>query len=283
MRGRIKTRNSGDTPGSGSSKRQALFAAIILLILGFISIFAGLIVPYDPLVQNIDERLQRPSSVHIFGTDGFGRDVFSRVVYGVRVSLYVALLSVVSAVILGIPIGAYTAYRGGWLDLAISRIVDTFLGFPFIVLAVIVVVALESSPTSVAVAIASVLLPRIIVLTRTAALAVKNEPYIDAASMIGAGNRRVVFFHLLPNCIGPPFVQAVGYFGTAIATESILSYLGLGVPPPYPSWGRMIQEGTRLYFEAAPWLVIFPGFTLFAMVIGFSWFAENLRRTMNGS
>ena len=135
--------------------------AIFLLIFGLTAIFAGLISPHDPLEQHTDKRLLPPSSDHIFGTDGFGRDVFSRVLYGLRVSLYVALLSVSSAFIIGVPIGAYAAYRGGWLDLVIGRIVDTFLGFPFIVLALIIVVAMGSSSTSVAVAVATVLLPRI--------------------------------------------------------------------------------------------------------------------------
>ncbi len=266
-------------PNYRSVRRPTAIFAAFLFFLALVAIFAGYVSPYDPLEQNSDERLLPPSTSHIFGTDGFGRDVFSRVLHGARISLYVALLSVVSSVIFGIPIGAYAAYRGGWLDLAITRIADTFLGFPFIVLAVIIVVALKSSPTSVAVAVAVVLLPRIIVLTRTTAIVVKHEPYIDAARMIGAGSRRVVFFHLLPNCTGPSLTQAIGSFAAAIATESILSYLGLGVPPPYPSWGRMIQEGTRLYFEAAPWLVIFPGLALFVLVFGFSWFAEKIRKT----
>ena len=262
----------------GRKIRRIIIAAFVLAILAFAAVFTGAISPYDPLVQDANARLLPPSSEHIFGTDGFGRDVFSRVLYGFRVSLYVALLAVVSSAVLGLPIGAYAAYRGGWFDLLIGRIAETFLGFPFIVLALIIIVSLESSATSVGIAVAAVLLPRIIIVTRTAALTEKNEPYIDAARMTGAGHVRIVLLHLLPNCAGPPLTQAVGFFGTAIATESILSYLGLGVPPPYPSWGRMIQEGTRSFFETAPWLVIFPGLAIFILVLGFSWFSEHLGR-----
>ena len=260
-------------------RKTALAAAAILFLIALIIVFAGLISRYDPLEQNIALRLSPPSSSHIFGTDGFGRDVLSRVLHGGQVTLYVALFSVTVAVLIGIPLGAYAAYSGGRQDLIIGRIVDAFLGFPFIILAVIIVVALESSPTSVAVAIAAVLAPRITVLTRTSALLVIQEPYIHAAKATGAGNGRIVFLHVLPNCVGPPLSQAVGYIGTAIATESTLSYLGLGVPPPYPSWGRMIQEGTTLFFDSAPWLVAFPGMALLLLVVCFSLLSDFMQKS----
>lgn len=256
----------------------AALTVTLLLVLALLIAFAGTLSSYDPLEQDIAQRLSPPSSNHPFGTDGFGRDVLSRVLHGGRITLYVALFSVAAATLIGIPLGAYAAYTGGWQDLIVGRIVEAFLGFPFIVLAIIIVVALESSPTSVAIAIAAVLTPRIAQLTRTSALLVVREPYIEAAKATGAGNARIVVLHLLPNCAGPPLSQAVGYIGTAITTESVLSYLGLGVPPPHPSWGRMIQEGTRSFFESAPWLVIFPGLALFLFVIFFSVLGEYLRR-----
>ncbi len=261
-----------------SRKPASIALAGILTVFALVAVFAGSLSPYDPLEQNIEGRLAPPTLTHPFGTDGFGRDVFSRVLYGARVTFYVASVSVLIAVIIGIPLGAYAAYTGGWPDLIIGRIVDTFLGFPFIVLAVIIVVALEPSSTSVALAISAVLTPRIIVFTRTSAILVKQELFIEAAKTAGAGKARIVFLHLLPNCIGPPLSQAIGYIGTAVATESILSYLGLGVPPPYPSWGRMIQEGTRLYFESAPWLVIFPGIALCLFTVGFALLGDLLQK-----
>jgi len=251
----------------------SLLAAVVL----FFSI-AGIITRYDPLEQDIDNRLQPPSSTHIFGTDGFGRDVFSRVVYGGRITLYIALSAVIVACVVGIPLGTYMAYAGGFPDLLIGRLIDSLLGFPLIVLAIIVVVALQASPVSVAIAITAIFVPRIATLTRSAAQLTNRETYIQAAVVTGAKPSRIIFRHLIPNSAGPPISQAVGYIGGAITTESTLSYLGLGVPPPYPSWGRMLQEGTRLYFESAPWLVIFPGITLCLVVVCFSLLAERLKK-----
>ncbi len=271
-------------PGSGTiwnyikRRRMIIVPIIALSACVLLAVFAGFFVRYGPLEQNIDGRLQPPSSEHIFGTDGFGRDVFSRVLHAARITLYISLLSVALACAVGIPIGTWMAYAGGIPDLLLGRLVDAFLGFPLIVLAIIVVVALRSSPTSVALAISAVFLPRIIVLSRTSAGLTKQETYIHAAKVIGAKPVRIVFLHILPNSIGPSLSQGAGYIGGAIATESILSYLGLGVPPPYPSWGRMIQEGTRLYFETAPWLVIFPGIALFLVVICFSIVTESLKK-----
>ena len=159
----------------------------------------------------------------------------------------------------------YAACRGGWFDMVTGRIVDALLGFPCIVLSIIIIVALESSPFSVAVAIAAVLTPRVARLTRANALSVRGAQFIEAARTIGAGRMRVAFRHLLPNWVRP-------------SVAAITGYLGLGVPPPYPSWGRMIQEGTRLYFETAPWLVIFPGLALSITVVSFTVIADRLMR-----
>lgn len=252
-----------------STLRLIVTAALVALVV-LPAAFAPVLTRYDPLEQDVSRRLLPPSRAHLFGTDGFGRDLFARVLYGARVSLYVGLLSVGSAAIIGITLGVMSAYWGGAPDLIIGRLTDVVLGFPYLVLAILVIVGLGSSPTAVAIAIATVLAPRVTRIARSSTLSAIEEPFIGAAQMIGAGRCRIVFRHLLPNCISAPLTQVSGYFGTAIATEVVLSYLGLGVPPPYPSWGRMIQEGTRLYFESAPWLVIFPGMALVLTVVGFA-------------
>lgn len=257
---------------------------VLLVLLISTAILAPAVTSHDPLAQNVETRLVGPSRGHIFGTDGFGRDIFSRILHGARVSLYVGLLSVGAATLIGISIGIFAAYRGGWFDLVTGRIADILLGFPYLVLAIVIIVALESSPTSVAVAISVVLAPRAFRLARAGAQSALKEQYIEAARTIGAGHLRIAYRHLLPNCIGPTLAQAAGFFGTAIATETILSYVGLGIPPPYPSWGRMIQEGTRLYVETAPWLVIFPGIALCLTVMSFTIIADRLRRSLaNGN
>jgi peptide/nickel transport system permease protein len=251
--------------------------AALIAIVVLPAAFAPALTRYEPLEQDVSRRLLPPSREHFFGTDGFGRDVYARVLYGARISMYVGLLSVGSSALFGISIGVISAFYGGSLDLIIGRLTDVVLGFPYLVLAILIIVALGSSPTAVAIAIATVLVPRVTRMARASALSVMEAPFISAARIVGAGRFRVMFRHLLPNCLQGPLTQITGYFGTAIATEVVLSYLGLGVPPPYSSWGRMIQEGTRLYFETAPWLVVFPSLALVITVVGFATIGDYAR------
>ena len=242
-------------------------AALIFGSIVVASTFAGCIAPIDPLEQRIETRLSPPDRNNIIGTDGFGRDVLSRTLFGSRNTLIVGILSVLVAAAIGVPTGALSAYIGGRIDLAVDRITDVFLGFPYLVLAIVVIVALTPSPVTTTGAIALVLAPRIARLTRAKVLEVKSERYVAAAIAIGAGSPTILVRHILPNCMGPILVQISGYFGTSIGIETALSYLGLGVPPPFPSLGRMLQEGTRLYLEAAPWLTIIPGAVIAVMII----------------
>lgn len=254
-----------------------LLPAILLAVAGAVTLSAPLLSKYDPLEQDVERRLLPPSAQHPLGTDGFGRDVLSRVLYGARVSLYVSVLSVGLAASIGVMIGVASAYFRGLIDFISGRLIDILLGFPSLVLAILLVISLGSSPTVVAVSIAAVLMPRIARLARAGALAALQEPFIEAAKSIGAGTVRILAMHLLPNALKPVLIQLSGYFGTAIATEAVLSYLGLGVPPPYPSWGRMIQEGTRLYLEAAPWIVLGPGAALVVIIVLFAALSERGR------
>ena len=257
------------------------FAISALLLITIAAILADVVATHDPLAQDVAQRLRPPGPEHYFGTDGFGRDVFSRVVHAARVSLLVGFLAVGMASLTGICIGLFSAYWGGKLDLLIQRVVDILLGFPFLVLALIMVVALGPASTSIAVAIAVALAPQIARLSRASALSIKSEAYVEAATAIGATPWRIMWTHLLPNSFPPVLAQVTGYFGTAVVAEAALSFLGLGVPPPFPSWGRMLQEGAYQYFEAAPWATVFPGLMLSITVLSSALLGDVLRDLMH--
>jgi len=254
----------------------ALACAMMLIGIVFLALFADLLPLQDPLAQNIPSQFESPGYESFFGTDNFGRDVFSRVIYGSRPSLYIAITSVVLGTLLGTLIGMISAYRGGWIDLVSQRVVDMLLGFPILVLAVFIVVALGPSAHAVMIAIAVAVMPQMVRLSRSRALAVREETFILAARAIGASPLRIVLRHILPHTISPVLTYATGYIGTALVAESALSFLHLGVPPPYPSWGAMLYEGW-IYLEAAPWLTIFPGIVLSITAFSFVFLGDALR------
>ena len=253
----------------------------ILLAMVMVAVFAPYIATTDPTVQDASARLAAPSGQAWFGVDNHGRDVFSRVVFGARISFYVGIMAVLIGTITGVILGVSSGYAGGWFDLLIQRVVDALLGFPSIVLAMVLVVALGPSMTNVTLAIGLILIPRMTRLSRSSALSVKEEVYVTAAQAVGCSGLRIVARHIVPNSLAPVFVLATGYLGTAIVTEASLSFLGLGIPPPAPSWGGMIQAGARGFMEAAPWLVIFPGLALSAVVFGFALFGDSLRDVLD--
>lgn len=255
----------------------ATLAMATLVSIITMALLADFVATHDPLAQDVAQRLRPPGPDHYFGTDGFGRDIFSRVVHGSRVSLYVGLLAVSMAAVTGICVGTVSAYWGGTFDLVVQRVIDVLLGFPFLVLALIMVVALGSSPTSVAIAIALAQAPQVARLSRASALSIKGESYVEVARVIGAGPYRIIWRHLLPNSFPPVLAQVTGYFGAAVVAETALSFLGLGVPPPFPSWGRMLQEGVRQYFEVAPWATVFPGLALSLTVLSSALLGDAVR------
>jgi peptide/nickel transport system permease protein len=250
-------------------------AALIAVLLAV----AALVGPFfaaDPLAQDAEARLQPPGQGHLFGTDGFGRDVLSRVLHGARVSLAIALASVAAASLIGTALGSLSGYIGGRIDLLFQRFVDLLLGFPSIVFSIVVIVSMSPSPVAIGTAILVAIAPRMARIARAAALVAATEEYVLAARALGVGPVKIVARHILPNVVRPVAAQLSVYFGTAIVAEATLSFLGLGVPPPYPSLGRMLQEGSRQYFEAAPWVTLFPGLFIAGAVVCFAMVADAL-------
>ena len=237
---------------------EGIISIGLLSVLILVAMCSSILAPHDPLAHNLDSRLDAPSLEYYFGTDGFGRDVFSRVLYGTRISLFVGGVSAFLATLVGTFIGILSAYVGGKADTIIQRILDTVIGFPFLVLILLIVVAFPDSITSIIVGITIAQVPPIARLSRSSALPLKNLDYINAAVVNGATNSRIILRHLFPNSFAPVLAQVSGYFGAAVTVDTSLGFLGLGIPPPHPSWGGMIQDGVQNYFEVAPWVTLFP-------------------------
>lgn len=255
--------------------------ACVVLVWILMAVFADSVAPHDPFAVDISRQFKGPGSEFYLGSDNLGRDQFSRIIYGSRISLYVGLGSVSVGTVIGTILGVVSAYASGKFDLIIQRVVDALMGFPSLVLALVLVAALGASLNNVVVAIAAVLTPRMIRLSRASALSIKQEAYVLAAQAIGASSSRIVFRHILPNSLAPVFVVATGYLGTAVIVEASLSFLGLGVPPPHPAWGSMLQQGAREWIWDAPWLAIFPGVALSSIVFGFTLFGDALRDALD--
>lgn len=256
--------------------RAALTGAVIIGILTAIAILSTWIVPQDPYAMNMAERLQAPSSAHWFGTDSFGRDLLSRLMLGARLSLAVGVGAVAGALVLGVTLGLISGYFGGWIDLGIMRMVDIFLAFPAILLALMFVAALGPSTRNVVIAIALISWTTYARLVRASTLSTREQDYITAARVIGAGSARILWSHILPNVIGPIIVVATLGLGTAIIAAASLSFLGLGTQPPTPDWGSEITVGMN-YLRENPWLSTFPGLAIMVTVLGFNLVGDGLR------
>jgi peptide/nickel transport system permease protein len=256
-----------------------LGAAIVILVV-LLAISADLITPYDPVWQ-IDERLTPPNSDYILGLDEFGRDVFSRIIYGARVSLYAGIVSViVIALPVGSVLGVLAGYFRGWIDTLLSRLVDIMFAFPALLLAITIVGVLGPSLTNTMIAIGIVYAPTFARIARGSTLGVANLDYIMASRTIGAGSQRIIVRHVLPNIAAPLIVQTTLALSTAILIEATLSFLGLGTQPPMPSWGTMLGTGRR-YMELAPWVAIYPGVAIMIAVLGFNLAGDGLRDALD--
>ena len=255
------------------------FALLMMMI--FSALAAPLVATHDPNEQSIKERLDPSSMDHWFGTDQFGRDLFSRVVYGGRVSLRVAFQAVIVAKVFGLVLGLVSGYFGGKTDLIIQRIVDIQMAFPRLILTLAIVAMFSPSLNNVAWAIAIGTIPSTIRVIRAQALSVKEMDYVEAARALGASPVRIMTFHILPQCWAPLIIIASASLGAAILTETSLSFLGLGVPPPAPTWGGMLSGASQQYMERAPWLVIWPGVAISVIVFGFNLFGDALRDVLD--
>ncbi len=254
--------------------------AFILAILALIATLAPWLAPYDPLAVNLPEALFPPSSVHWLGTDPLGRDVLSRLIYGTRISLVIGFIAVGVAVVIGSAIGVIAGFFGGWLDSLLMRLVDTMLSFPSIFLLLAIIAIVEPSIYTIMIVIGMTSWMGVARLVRAEVLSLKEREFVLAAKGLGASSSRIILKHLLPNAIGPVWVAATLGVGSAILTESILSYLGLGVQPPTPSWGNILNEG-RIALGLAWWLTLIPGVCILVTVLSFNLLGEGLREWMH--
>jgi len=256
--------------------RAALVGLVALIALVTVSALARVLAPYDPTIINLSEKLQPPSPSHLLGTDYFGRDMLSRVMLGGQVSLSVGLIVVALALAIGVPIGLAAGYLGGRVENLLMRLMDAFLCFPPLLLAVAIVGTLGPDIKNVMLALGIVYIPIFARVVRASTLSVREDLYVTAAKVVGGAPLRIVFRHILPNVVAPIVVQMTVTFAAAIIAEASLSFLGLGAQPPTPSWGRDLSEGRR-YLEDAPWLLITPTAVIMLAVLSVNYLGDGLR------
>ncbi|UYO36311.1 ABC transporter permease [Bacillus zhangzhouensis] len=256
--------------------KLAVIGSVIVFLFLILAIFAPLIAPFGINEQSLGDRFIAPSAAHWFGTDDFGRDIFSRVMHGARISLWVGFFSVLGSVILGTLLGLIAGYGGRVLDAVISRLFDILLAFPSILLAIAIVSILGPSLQNALIAIAIINVPTFGRLVRSKVLSIKQEEYVLAAKAVGMSHRRIVLRHILPNSMVPVIVQATLAIGTAIIEAAALGFLGLGAQAPSPEWGKMLADA-RPYLVQAPWTLFFPGIAIMLTVLGFNLMGDGLR------
>lgn len=258
----------------------AMAGLIMIVFFVLIALLAPVIAPYDYKAQELADRLKPPSSEHWFGTDDLGRDLFTRVLYGARISLWVGTFSVVGSIILGTLLGILAGFYGKWVDMIISRMFDILLAFPSILLAIAIVAILGPSLQNALLAIAIVNIPTYGRLVRAKVLGLKNEEYITAARSIGMKDSGILLRHILPNSLTPIIVQGTLGIATAIIEAAALGFLGLGAQPPAPEWGKMLSD-SRQFIATAPWTVVFPGVSIMLTVLAFNLMGDGLRDALD--
>ncbi len=253
------------------------FGGLVFVIMAMTALLADFISPYNPLLTDYGAMLRPPSLEHWMGTDAFGRDILSRIIYGARTALLVGFSASFFGATLGALIGVICAYFGGKTDVIIQRFMEMLLSFPMIVLALAMMAVLGTGVLNVIVAIVIPLVPRSAQVIRSSALSIRNLPYVDAARACGFGHLRIMFRHILPNVAAPYLILLTAYLGGAILTEASLSFLGVGVAEPTPAWGLMLRGAAVTFAESAPWMAIFPGLAISAAVFAFNIFGDSLR------
>jgi peptide/nickel transport system permease protein len=249
----------------------------IVFIMLFASIFAPILTPYDPELNDFEHMLTAPNFDFLLGTDQFGRDILTRIIYGAQTALFVGFTAAFIGATVGLVLGVASAFFGGKFDLIFQRIMDVFMAFPLIILALAVVSIFGTGIQNVIIAITIPFIPRCARVVRSSALAIREIPYIDAARANGFSNTRIILRHMVPNVMAPFLIMITAFVGQAILLEASLSYLGLGVQEPVPAWGLMLQGGAEEYVESAPWVAIWPGVAISLAVFGFNLFGDSVR------
>ena len=260
--------------------RVAVLGLAIVLVFALLALLAPLVANHDPLQTSFTTIRKPPSAAFWLGTDELGRDIFSRMVYGARASLMAGLVSVFIALVAGVPLGLIAGYFGGWIDSIISRATEALLSIPFLILAIALAAFLGPSLTNAMIAIGVSAAPKFVRLTRGQALSAKKEDYVQSARALGASDLRIIARHVFPNVMPPLIVQATITIATAIIAEASLSFLGLGLQPPSPSWGSMLNTAKN-FMSQAPWMSIFPGSAIFLVVLGFNLLGDGLRDALD--
>lgn len=255
--------------------------AAIIIVMAVVGLSAEWLAPYDALQTDYGAMLAAPSGGHWLGTDAYGRDVLSRIIYGSRTALIVGLGASIIGATLGALVGVASAFFGGRVDLVVQRIMDVLISFPLIILALAVVAILGTGVQNVILAIAIPMIPRCARVVRSSALAVREMPYVDAARAAGFSNTRIVLRHMLPNVTAPYLIMLTAFLGQAILLEASLSFLGLGVQEPVAAWGLMLRGAAVEFAETAPWMAIFPGLAITLAVFGFNLFGDSLRDALD--
>ena len=261
-------------------RKVSVLGAVILLFFLLVALFGPMFCTQDPLAQDLVHKYQQPSSEHWFGTDNLGRDTFTRMIYGARVSLSISFAGVMSGCLVGVLLGVCAGFFGGWVDTLVSRLIDILLAFPSLLLAITVVAILGSGTENTAIAIAIFSIPSIARMVRGIVMANKDAEYIQACRVMGASNARMIFTHIIPNAVSQIIVNITLNLGTAILTASSLSFLGLGVQPPAPEWGAMLSTG-RDVIRAYPLAVLIPGIAITLVVMSFSLVGDGLRDALD--
>ena len=268
-------------------RRQPLgtAGAFIVVVMIFAAAFADFIAPYDPVINYYDRIHMAPSLANLLGTDQFGRDILSRIIHGARTALFVGFACAFVGATTGLVLGVASAYFGGYFDLIFQRVMDVFMAFPLIILALAMVAIfggkIENDVILVIVAITIPFIPRCARVVRSSALAIREIPYVDAARALGYSHSRIILRHMAPNVMAPYLIMITAFVGQAILLEASLSYLGLGVQEPTPAWGLMLAGGAEEYAESAPWIAVFPGLAITLAVFGFNLFGDALRDVLD--
>jgi len=255
--------------------------AVVIVSMMVVAALAKTLAPFDPYVGDYSLQFAPPSIEHWLGTDEFGRDMLTRIMYGARIALFVGFTASFAGCSIGALLGVLSAYSGGTIDLLIERVMDVLLAFPQLILALAIASMLGPEVQNVVIAIAIPIVPRVARVVRSAALSVKENPYVEAVQALGASRRRVVLQHIAPNIMAPYLIMLTAQLGSAILAEAALSYLGLGAAEPTPSWGLMLSGSAPMYAEKAPWIAVFPGVAISLGVFGFNLFGDSLRDALD--